>query len=147
MNVELEPIQPESGHHIQCAMAALRRCGIVVEEAEANLITGRVSLRLSWRDAKTGTGYLAAMIGNMTGRSVLKTHVLTLESGMYRDHWTVGEQLSDVRSRDLRSLMVETIARIADNAGPKGLDSEGRYALGVLAGVALGSAGLLEAAP
>jgi hypothetical protein len=144
---QIRVIQPGDGYHIFCAINELRRCGIVIEEAEANLITDRVSLRLSWRDAQTATGYLAAMIGRMAGTSVLKTHVLTLEPGMHREHWTVGEQLSDVRSRDLRSLMIETLTRVADNAGPKGLDSQGRYALGVLAGVALGSAGLLEEAP
>ena len=145
--MNLTPIQPESGYHIQCAMVALRRAGIVVEEAEANLITGRVSLRLSWRDHKSGTGYLAALIGNMAGRSVLKTHVLTLEPGAYRSHWEVGEQLSDVRGSDLRALLIETLTRIADNAGPRGLDTEGRYALGVLAGVAMGQAGLLAETP
>lgn len=94
---------------------SLARHGILVEIAEANLITGRIELRITWPDGKQRRG-VTALRSSFKSRTVVKSYVVRRVPGMYQDFWEIGEEISDLRFDDAREGFLSAIHRVTDNS-------------------------------
>ena len=58
----------------------------------------------------------------------MKTHLVFLRSGMYKNYWEIGDQLSDIRTHDAEEALKNALFYVMDNA-PKAITEEVRILL------------------
>jgi hypothetical protein len=106
---------------------ALLKLGVNIEIAEASTITGRLEFRVSF-PTETGRRLVHIMRSSFEGRTVMKTHLVFLRSGMYKNYWEIGDQLSDIRTHDAEEALKNALFYVMDNA-PKAITEEVRILL------------------
>lgn len=102
------------------ATAVMRRFGWSLLDVSINQVTGFVSVTAEARDyaRRKGTSVILRR-GHASGRIFEIRHAITLEPGMYKDHWTIGMELGRRYHMTIQEAAANLLAYAHDN-GPLG---------------------------